>query len=141
MKRITLILLILMVTMVLAGCGDDEIDLGPDAAPGAIPDLVGTYVVSGTDHLGSDYGGHLTIVAGANPGEYELQWIVIESVQTGFGVLDGNQLQVQWESLDTSTEPYFGTVTYTITEKGALYGTRTVDGQAGFGEEVAYPNE
>jgi hypothetical protein len=141
MKRITLFLLILMLTMIIAGCGDDEVDLGPDADSGAIPDLVGTYIVSGTDYLGNDYGGHLTIAAGANPGEYEFQWILIESVQTGFGVLDGNQLQVQWKSLDTSTEPYFGTVTYTVTAKGALYGSRTVDGQDGFGKESAYPNQ
>ena len=141
MKQITSVLLVLILTLSLISCGKDEVMLGPDAAPDAVPNLVGTYVVNGTDYLGNDYGGHLTISAGANPGEYELQWILIESVQTGFGVLDENQLQVQWKSVDPSTEPYSGTVTYTVTVDGQLYGKRTVDGLDGFGKEIAYPNQ
>ena len=141
MKRIFLTLLVLILTLTLTNCNEEKVVLGPDAAPDAIPDLIGTYVVNGTDHLGNDYGGHLTISAGGYPGEYELQWILNESVQSGFGVIVGNQLQVQWQSLDPTTEPYSGTVSYTVTVDSELYGERRVDNREGVGKEIAYPNK
>lgn len=141
MKRVLRLLFIFILVLTVAACSDDEGQLGADASPDAVPDLAGTYVVNGIDHLNNEYGGHLTIHAGANPNEYELQWILNESVQTGTGVLQGNQLIASWKSMDTSTTPYQGQVTYTVTEDGQLYGTRTVDGRAGEGTEKAYPNQ
>ena len=132
---------LLVLALALVGCSRGEGQLGPDAPPEAVPDLVGTYVVNGTDYLGNDYGGHLTISAGEMPGEYQLQWILVESVQAGTGVLNGNQLQAHWYSLDTSSEPYQGEVLYTITVDRQLYGKRTVEGRPGEGLETAYPNQ
>ena len=141
MNRIYLLLILLILSLTLFACSDDEIVLGPDAPPSSVPDILGTYVVNGTDHLGNDYGGHLTITAGDNPNEYKLQWIIVESIQEGLGSLKGNELSIEWRSLDTSTEPYQGTVVYTVTVDGELYGTRTVLGREGVGEEIAYPNK
>jgi hypothetical protein len=132
--------ILLTLTLILVGCSRGEGQLGPDAPPEAVPDILGTYVVNGSDHLGNDYGGHLTITAGEKPGEYQLQWILVESVQTGTGILKGNQLHAQWYSLDPATPPYQGQVVYTITVDGQLYGKRTVEDRTGEGLETAYPN-
>ena len=88
MRRLAILLLI---TMFLYGCTESKGQLGSDAPLDSVPDLVGTYVLNGTDHLGNDYGGHLTILSGDNPGEYKMQWIIIESIQEGIGILEGNQ--------------------------------------------------
>ena len=141
MKRLKLLWILLVLALALTGCSDDEGQVGPDAPPDQVPDLVGTYVVNGTDHNGNDYGGHLTITAGASSGEYQLQWILVESVQSGIGILTGNQLKAEWHSIDPSTQPYQGEVIYTVTVEGELYGVRTVDGRPGEGLETAYPNQ
>jgi hypothetical protein len=130
-----------LITLIISGCSDNEGQIGRDAPKDSVPDILGTYIVNGTDHLGNDYGGHLTITAGENPSEYKFQWIIIESIQEGIGILNGNQLQIQWHSIDTSTESYSGAVTYTVTINSELYGKRTVDGRKGEGMETAYPNQ
>ena len=141
MKPSAIAILLLTLALALASCSRGEGQLGPDASPGNLPDILGTYVVNGTDHLGNDYGGHLTITPGEDPGEYKLQWILMESVQAGTGVLAGNQLQAYWYSLDPDTTPYQGEVVYTITVDSQLYGKRTIDGRPGEGQETAYPNQ
>jgi hypothetical protein len=141
MKRTILLLILLIISLFLFACSDEEIVLAPDAPPDSVPDILGTYVVNGTDHLGNDYGGHLTITPGDNPNEYKFQWIIIESIQEGLGILDGNTLHIEWRSLDTSTQHYQGTVIYTVTVDGELYGTRTVENREGIGKEIAYPNK
>jgi len=141
MKRTFLLLLWIVLSLTLFACSDDEVVHAPDALPDSVPDLVGTYVVNGTDHLGNDYGGHLTITSGNRPNEYIFQWIIIESIQKGLGVLDGNKIHIEWRSLDTSTEFYQGTVNYTVTVDGELYGTRKVKDRDGIGEEIAFPNK
>jgi len=98
-------------------------------------------VLNGTDYLGNDYGGYLTIRAGDNPSEYKLQWIIIESIQEGLGVLEGNQLQAYWGSIDPSIEPYQGNVTYTVKVNGELFGIRAVEGRVRQGKETAYSNQ
>jgi hypothetical protein len=141
MKRNLWLIGLLILSFVLVSCSRGEGQIGPDAPLDAIPEIIGTYVLNGTDHLGNDYGGHLTITAGDDPGEYKFLWIIIEGVQEGSGVLTGNQIRVQWRSLDSSTETYQGTVTYTVTVNGELYGVRTVEGNEGQGKEIAYPNQ
>lgn len=141
MKRNLWLIGLLITSFVLVSCSRGDGQIGPDAPLDAIPEIIGTYVLNGTDHLGNDYGGHLTITAGDDPGEYKFLWIIIESVQEGSGVLTGNQIRVQWRSLGTSTETYQGTVIYTVTVNGELYGVRTVEGNEGQGKEIAYPNQ
>ena len=133
MKRTILLLVLFILSLSIVACSKNESVLAPDASPDSVPDLVGTYVLNGTDDLGNDYGGP------RRPTEVELLSIS-ESIQEGPGVLNGNKLQIEWRSIDTSTQPYQGTVVYTVTENGELYGQRTVEGRQGVGNEIAYPN-
>ncbi|NOX62025.1 MAG: hypothetical protein GXP42_08775 [Chloroflexi bacterium] len=114
---------------------------GRDASPDALPDLVGTYSVNGFDPLGVEYGGLLTIQPGDKPGEYKLQWIITGSVQEGVGVIQGNQLIVEWRSVQARGQNSRGRTIYTITTKGELYGERTVEGYDQPGTEEAFPND
>ena len=136
MKRFLIILL-----LVVSACTarNNPGDMMPDADPDNLPDLVGSYVVNGVDPLGDQYGGHLTIKAGNEPGTYHLQWIVTGGIQEGTGMVKGNQLIVEWQTIEGAS-PAKGTVTFKITETGQLYGTRTSDSLEGQGEEQAYPN-
>jgi len=138
MKRY-LITIILLIFISACTVRDKPGEMVPDADPTNIPDLVGTYVVNGVDPIGDEYGGHLTITAGDETGTYNLQWIVTGGIQEGFGVVKGNQFLIEWHSIEGAT-PAQGIVTYTITETGQLYGTRTSDNLVGEGEEQAYPN-
>jgi len=115
-------------------------EMSPDADPTNIPDLVGTYVVNGVDPIGDEYGGHLTITAGDETGSYNFQWIVSGGIQVGFGVVKGNQLLVEWQTIEGAASAQ-GTASYTITETGQLYGTRSSESLVGKGEEQAYPNQ
>jgi hypothetical protein len=135
------VLLALVVLLLVSGCRRrSPAILSPDADPAALPELVGTYVVNGVDPLGGEYGGHLTVWAGAAAGEYRLQWLLTGTIQEGEGVLDGNVLRVQWRTLE-ATEPVTGVLTYTITSAGELYGPRLAEGWAQPGQESAYPNQ
>jgi hypothetical protein len=113
---------------------------GSDAPPGSVPDIVGSYVVNGVDPLGAEYSGVLTITPGGASGEYRFEWIVTGSVQEGHGVLTGNQVEVEWKTIDAQRSQSKGQTHYTITDVGELYGTRTVEGYAGEGREAAFPN-
>ena len=139
MKRyLTWIILLLFVAACSARNQPGE--MSPDADPNQLPDLVGTYVINGVDPIGDAYGGHLTIIAGDATGTYRLQWIVTGGIQEGFGLIKGNQLLVEWQTIEGS-ELAKGTAKYTITETGQLYGTRTSETLSGQGEEQAYPNQ
>jgi hypothetical protein len=98
-------------------------------------------VINGFDPLGLEYGGHLTITAGEDPGTYHLQWIIVSGIQEGMGVLKGNQLIVDWQTIESSKGLSQGTAIYKITETGQLDGIRTVEGLDGEGTEQAYPNQ
>jgi hypothetical protein len=141
LNRVLAITVVSILLLFFTSCSKENNQIGIDAPPDAVPDILGTYVLNGTDHLGNDYGGHLTISAGENPNEFQFQWIIIESIQVGSGVLEGNKLKVEWRSLDETSEPYQGKVTYTVTINGELYGIRTLDGRDGQGNEIAYPNQ
>lgn len=114
---------------------------GADAAPDALPALIGAYAVNGFDPLGTEYGGALSIEAGADPGQYRLQWIITGSIQEGVGEVQGNQLIVRWRTVEGLEIAVQGVTTYTITTEGELYGARVVDGLPGVGRENAFPNE
>jgi hypothetical protein len=81
----------------------------------------------------------LTVTPGAG-GEYRFQWIVTGSVQEGIGVLKGNRLEVQWNTVAAQRSQSRGKTLHTITTLGELYGTRTVEGYPGEGREAAFPN-
>lgn len=140
-KKIAILFFAMMV-IVLTGCTakDRSVPTTADAPPDAVPDIIGKYAVNGVDPLGTEYGGHLTIQPGENEHEYLLQWIVVGSIQEGTGVLEGNQLFVEWRTVEGVTGKTQGEAVYTITLAGELYGTRTVDGFSGVGEEIAFPN-
>jgi len=143
MKRSLLILLVLFLIAGLAACSATKGKItGRDADPAAVPDLAGEYAVNGTDGSGSEYGGRLSIRTGDAAGHYRLQWIVNESIQEGAGSVEENKLTATWQSAPgQSAQTLRGVATYTITDKGELYGTRTVDGAAGKWEEKAFPNK
>jgi hypothetical protein len=142
MKIRFIILIIASIALISTACTAEDKGLpkAEDAQPGAVPDLVGSYVVNGFDPLGTEYSGHLTIRAGEQPGEYWLQWIVVGSIQEGQGFLEGNQLTVQWQSVEGML-PTQGDAVYTITTAKELYGTKTVRGFEGEGDEIAFPND
>jgi hypothetical protein len=114
--------------------------LGADADPAAVPSLTGDYAVNGVDPRGTEYGGTLSLQPGASATEYEMQWIIVGSIQQGTGTVSGNQLLVEWQALEGTTEAR-GTATYTITVNGELYGTRQVEGMEAEGTETAFPNK
>lgn len=132
----------LLAILLLTGCSARERaqPLAPDALPGQVPDLSGSYVVNGFDPLGTEYGGHLTIKPGPVEGEYLLQWIVVGSIQEGRGHVEGNQLIVEWHTVEGMAESQ-GTAVYTITQAGELYGYRMIQGEARKGTENAFPND
>lgn len=134
------LLLFLTFPILFISCTKNQIPLSPDASPGFILDLTGNYIVNGIDQANFEYGGYLTITKGKKQGEYNLQWIIMESIQQGFGHIAGNQLIVEWNNIDDQDMHYSGTVIYTVTEKMELYGTRTVNGRVGEGQEIAYPD-
>lgn len=144
MKRtLSTILLLTILILALASCANKERPTitGEDASPDAIPDLVGSYSLNGFDPTGDEYGGVLIIKDGTKPGEYAMQWLITGSIQEGTGVLAGNQLQAEWHSIEGMETETHGVVTYTITTKGELYGTRTAAGYEGEGTENAFPND
>ncbi len=144
MKRIlSTIFFLTLLILALAACSAKAPPAitGDDASADAIPDLVGTYSLNGFDPSGKEYGGVLTIKAGAKPGEYLMQWLITGAIQAGTGKLVGNQLQAEWRSIEGMETETHGLVVYTITTKGELYGPRTADGSDGEGTENAFPND
>ena len=141
MKRFLLIILLFMFFIPACSGRSEPSEMAPPADPENLPDLVGTYVVNGFDPLGMEYGGHLTLIAGEETGTFQMQWIIVGGIQAGQGVLKGNQIFVEWKTIESSTGYAQGTATYTITELGQLDGIRFVDGLEGEGFEQAYPNQ
>lgn len=130
-----------MVAAVLGACSARERGeiLGSPADPNNLPDIVNSYAVNGFDPDGVEYGGTLRIQAGAD-GEYQLDWIVTGALLSGRGRIEGNQLIVTWESIDERQRPVSGTGTYTITDRGEMYGERYLDGNPTPGTENLFPN-
>jgi len=142
MKFRIVYLIIAVQALIISACSSANYNesIADDAPADAVPDLVGKYIVNGFDPLGTEYSGHLTVRAGDQPNEYLMQWIVVGSIQEGRGVLQGNQLFVQWQSVEGMLETQ-GEAVYTVTIAKELYGTKTVNGFSGEGDEIAYPND
>lgn len=138
----TKIAFFVLVLISLASCSrsDKYSPAAPDAQPNDILNLVGEYAVNGFDPMGTEYGGRLSIMPGEDENEYLMQWIIVGSIQEGIGVLDGNQITVEWHSVAGMVETH-GHAAYMITEAGELYGTKTVEGLEAEGSEIAFPNE
>ena len=141
MKRYLFFVLLLLLMLSACSTRERSTEMAPDADPDNVPNLVGEYAVNGFDPLGQEYGGRLTIKANDQTGAYNMQWIVVGSIQEGVGVLKDNQLLVEWQSVVSSTSQSRGTATYTVTEAGELYGTRIVEGYSKKGTEQAFPNQ
>ncbi len=135
MRRFLATLLLVLVSCSRGG------DLAPDASPGDLPDLAGTYVVNGVDPLGTEYGGSLTISEGDGLHRYVLLWIVTGSIQEGTGRVEGNRLLADWWTVEGIDARARGTAVFTVTEAGELYGTRRLEGSDGVGTEEAFPND
>ena len=116
MRRFQLFVLLLLLMLSACSTRDRSAEMAPDAALDNIPNLVGEYAVNGFDPLGQEYGGRLTITDGDQPGTYNMQWIIVGSIQDGTGVLKGNQLLIEWQSVAGSTSQSCGTAIFTITE-------------------------
>ena len=132
---------LVLIVLFLAACSRTPAQLGEDASPDTVPDLVGDYAINGVNSTGSEYAGTLTIQPGDTQGHYKIQWLVTGGVQVGTGVLDGNVLKVEWKSLSSVAGETSGAGSYTITVNGELYGKRTTDGIPGNVEETCYPNK
>ena len=141
MKKFRIFFLVLLFLLSACSGRGEPAEMALPADPENLPELVGSYVVNGFDPLGLEYGGHLTISPDDDSGNYYMQWIIVGGVQEGIGVLKGNQLIVEWQTIESSTGDSQGTAIYTVTEAGQLDGVRTVDGLDGEGTEQAYPNK
>ena len=121
----------LLLAMVTSACAFPE-----EAFDGS---LEGTYYINGFDQGGTEYGGVLIIDTTATPNIYEMQWIITGSLQAGTGTVSGNQLNVDWDTIEGFDASTRGTAVYEITGEGALLGERIVDGEDGIGTEEAFP--
>jgi hypothetical protein len=102
--------------------------------------LAGTYTVNGVDPVGEEYSGTLIIldtddpdVVGLGSGggveeTFTLEWIVTGAVHEGTGVVEGDQLRVEWHTVASGAGSGQGTATYRIEPDGSLVGTRLIDG-------------
>ncbi|MDH5372981.1 MAG: SpoVG family protein, partial [Acidimicrobiia bacterium] len=131
---------VLLIVMLAAGaCSDDPLMHADDAEPGSIGNLVGGYVLNGIDPYGKEYTGRLDITGGPVSHEYELHWIVTEAFQEGTGTLNGNVLEIEWETSDQAALAVAGTARFTVTVDGELHGVKMVTGTDDEWRETAYP--
>lgn len=103
------------------------------------PDQIGgTYYVNGTDARGVEYGGRLTISRADNRSDYELQWIITGSIQTGTGTFGRGILDATWQTVE-GFAPLSGTARYELQDDGSLIGERLEEGKDEPGFEEAFP--
>jgi len=101
--------------------------------------IVGIYVVNGVDPNDVEYSGTITISPADGPDEYLMQWIVTGTIQAGVGVLVGDRLSVEWETVTSARGTSSGTAEYVVGDDGVLRGTRRVDGVDEAGTEEIFP--
>ncbi len=101
--------------------------------------IVGTYVVNGVDPNDVEYSGTVTISPGDASDAYVVQWIITGTIQQGVGVLAGDRLTVEWETVTSARGTSSGTAEYVVDDDGVLRGTRRVDGVDQSGTEEIFP--
>jgi hypothetical protein len=81
----------------------------------------------GTSDLGtSDLG---SADSGSGSGSrVTLEWIVTGAVHEGVGIVEGDQLTVEWRTVSSGAGDGEGTATYRIQSDGSLVGSRLIDG-------------
>ncbi|MGF1666003.1 MAG: hypothetical protein ACFCVC_06985 [Acidimicrobiia bacterium] len=126
------VLLTLVFGLVLAACSTPGSQISQGEG------LNGTYVVNGIDPVGIEYGGTV-IIEESDSGEITLQWLVTGAILEGTGRLLGDQLEVEWTTIEAPRGDASGTATYTLEDDGRLVGTRTIDGVDGEGTEEIFP--
>ncbi|HEY5684557.1 MAG TPA: hypothetical protein VIY70_04210 [Acidimicrobiia bacterium] len=104
------------------------------------PGIVGTYVVNGVDPLGVEYSGTVVISEGDAVSEFVMTWLVTGAIHEGTGILVGEELRVEWVTVQGPRGDSTGAAVYTLGEDGTLVGTRTVDGLEGAGTEEIFPS-
>ena len=115
------------------------------AASSAFPEegfdgtLEGTYYINGVDRDGVEYSGTLVITTTDDAAVYAMQWILTGAIQTGTGVVTGNDLVIEWKAVEGFDTASFGAGRYAISAEGELNGERTVAGQEGTATEEAFP--
>jgi hypothetical protein len=103
------------------------------------PGLPGVYVVNGFDPVGNEYSGTVSIEE-TGAGSVRMEWVITGAILQGDGVVDGDTLDVTWESVQTPRGSSSGTARYTIEPDGTLHGVRTIDGVSGEGTEEIFPS-
>ncbi len=101
--------------------------------------LAESYLLNGVGPGGVEYSGILEVSATDSPSRFDLQWIVTGAVLEGSGVLEGDQLEAEWYTVEDPTEGPRGVVVYTVMPDGELQGARTVAGSDGVFTETAVP--
>jgi hypothetical protein len=124
---------IVSVMILLAGCTT------PGSQVVREPGLPGVYVVNGFDPVGNEYSGTVSIEE-TGVGSVRMEWVITGAILEGEGVVDGDRLAVDWESVQTPRGTSSGTATYTIEPDGTLRGVRTIDGVRGEGTEEIFPS-
>ncbi len=100
--------------------------------------ILGTYTVNGVDVRGEEYSGTVVIEPGDASDEYIVQWLVSGAIQSGVGVLDGDEFEVSWLTVSSASGDASGTGSYVVQPNGDLVGTRTIDGIEGTGTETIF---
>lgn len=104
------------------------------------PGLEGLYVVNGTDPVGTEYSGTVSIGATDQPNVYRIEWLVTGGIQQGTGTLTGDRFEGTWTVVGSERgATSSGTFTYRVGDDHVLRGTRTVDGTAGEAVEEIFP--
>lgn len=140
MKKLSLLLVLISLTLTACFPRRTPAPLSADAPVDNVPNIIGEYALNAEDATRERYGGSLFITAGSQPNEYNLQWLVSGDIQEGTGILEGNQLTFIWQSIEGTDQYLSGYGMYTVTINGELYGERYVEGVAEPGIESAYPN-
>lgn len=124
-----------LVLMVYACALPGRLVVGRDAEDG----LPGIYTVNGTDPVGGEYSGTLTVVGTDDPRSFDVQWLVTGARQEGTGVLRGSILTVTWTEVDSATGEGTGPIEYAVADDGSMRGTWRADGFDRPGTEDVLP--
>jgi hypothetical protein len=133
MRRITATLTLLLVALAVQGCA--FVDNDTSVSNG----VEGTYYVNGVDPGGTEYGGQL-IITKTGTNQYDMDWIVTGSIQSGSGRFNGDVLDAEWRTVEGLRESS-GTARYEIQEDGSLIGERFESRFDEAGYEEAFPVE